>query len=103
MKETNDDIEFRALLKKSTLEAGENEWFTKKVMNRLPEKANDYSWVEKLLYVVGSLLCIICWIIYFETTHFNVITVRDLVVLGFMGVVTLVVMGQTIRRMLSLD
>ena len=101
MKETIDDIELRQLLKKSVPEKAENQWFVKKVLNRLPEKTNYYGLAEKLLYVVGSVLCIVYWIYYIDTAHFTVITVRDLMMMGLMGVVTLVVMVQTVRHLFS--
>ena len=36
--DNTDDMELSRLLKEQLPEAGRNEWFTRKVMNRLPEK-----------------------------------------------------------------
>ena len=41
MKRTDDDIKLAELLKKDGYQADENEWFTPRVLNRLPEKSED--------------------------------------------------------------
>ena len=38
MEKTKEDMEFMQMLKDNTPETAENPWFTRKVMNRLPQK-----------------------------------------------------------------
>ena len=40
MKRSTEDIEFANLLKERTPKVEQNPWFTRKVINRLPEKGN---------------------------------------------------------------
>ena len=43
------DNELRRMLQQELPEAGSDEWFTRKVMNRLPEKQpSSVSWIERL-------------------------------------------------------
>ena len=51
--DNTDDMELSRLLKEQLPEAGRNEWFTRKVMNRLPEKQQrSFGWLLPLAFTV---------------------------------------------------
>ena len=78
MKEDFNDIEFQKLIKEKAHKPGENPWFTRRVLNRLPEKESvpsAYS-IEKWIYAISTVLCGLCWVYLFNTDFFDVITVR---------------------------
>ena len=61
-KEYDTDIKLRKLLKDIQEEAPENEWFTRKVMNRLPDKkSKSHDWVMWCFYCVALIICIGFW------------------------------------------
>lgn len=63
MKENNiTDESIKAFLKSGSKEAPENPWFTKKVMNRLPEKeSKSYNWINTVIYITCLIVCFIVW------------------------------------------
>lgn len=63
MKQTNNisDDQLRSLLKKASMEAPENPWFTRKVLNRLPEKRRTHNWILWCVYVVVAVACSVGW------------------------------------------
>ncbi len=85
MKRNSDDIEFAKLLKQNTPEVSQNPWFTRKVVNRLPDK-NQPSMMWG--YILELILCLIvaaaAWWIYFTKLNMDVITVRDILTFIFM-------------------
>lgn len=102
MKEDFDDIEFKKLLKEQAHNAGENRWFTPRVLNRLPEKQEiNVSAIEKWGYIIGTILCFICWIMLYRTGFFNVITVRSLIYIVALSIGSIALMIQTIRTAFS--
>lgn len=80
------DDTLRALLKKSALQAPPEPWFTKKVMNRLPERAvNLTAWIEYGVYLISALATIVYGVIFgIDTYHSGVITVGDFSVLALL-------------------
>lgn len=85
MKRTDDDIKLAELLKKDGYQADENEWFTPRVLNRLPEKPRSSKWLKVAIYamVIGGVIG--CWLWYLHSRDTSVITVRDL--LTFAGMI----------------
>lgn len=56
-KDTLEDIKLRALLNNKLPQAPQNDWFVKKVMNRLPEKRrNSVSIIEIIGYATAILV-----------------------------------------------
>ena len=90
-KTENIDNELRQLIKSGAYDAGQDEWFTRRVMNRLPERQNrsalHLAWV---FYLVAALVCagFWLWMVYFSNP--TVVTVRDLIYITMAGIVTLV-------------
>ncbi|MCH5216854.1 MAG: hypothetical protein J1F10_07910, partial [Muribaculaceae bacterium] len=63
-KENSED----ALIKKSLLRANENELFTRKVLNRLPnskQKRTPYYLIEFGSCIIAQWICIALWICFF--------------------------------------
>lgn len=78
MKRTDpDDIKLAEMLKKDAYQATDNEWFTPRVMNRLPEKRHSAKWLKTLVYTLALAGVIGCWMWYSSTQDTSVITVRD--------------------------
>ena len=59
MKRETDDIELGRMLKQIQPEAGSNEWFTRKVMNRLPEKRSPgLGWLLPAAFALSFIICL---------------------------------------------
>lgn len=99
MKEDFNDIEFKQLLQEKAHKAGENAWFTPRVLNRLPEKNKGTSFlnIEKWCYIIAMILCVVCWGGLFLSGYFNVITVRSLIYITGLSIGTIVLTVQSIR------
>ena len=104
MKEDFDDIKFKQLLKEEAHKPGENPWFTRRVLNRLPEKDENTSIyaIEKWVYAFGIVLCGLCWGYLFTSGYFDVITVRTLLYTVVLIIGTIIFLIQAIRSVLSL-
>ena len=62
-----DDIEFGKILKSVQPEAGKNEWFTRKVMNRLPEKQrHGLGWLMPMALTVSLIICLAGWVYFLQ-------------------------------------
>lgn len=103
MKEDFNDIEFQKLFKEKAHKPGENPWFTRRVLNRLPEKESvpsAYS-IEKWIYAISTVLCSLCWVYLFNTDFFDVITVRTLIYIVALIIGTIAFIIQAVRAILS--
>ena len=59
------DEALRSLLKSAALQAPPSPWFTRKVMNRLPEKGvRTAAWIEYAVYLMAALATVIYAVIY---------------------------------------
>lgn len=103
MKEDFNDIEFQKLIKEKAHKPGENPWFTRRVLNRLPEKESvpsAYS-IEKWIYAIGTVLCGLCWVYLFNTDFFDVITVRTLIHTLLLVIGSILFVIQALRSIFS--
>ena len=81
--DNTDDMELSRLLKEQLPEAGRNEWFTRKVMNRLPEKQQrSFGWLLPLAFTVSIILCLVGWVYFLHNLNLEIILVRDVVTLA---------------------
>lgn len=93
MKEKKDkiDVELSQLLKQQSYKENTNEWFTPRVLNKLPAKqdnsARHMAWG---FYVAAVLVCagVWTWLLFFSDT--SVITIRDLIYTTIAAIVTLI-------------
>ena len=80
MKDNKADIKIKEYLKRELPQAPGNPWFTRKVMNRLPEKKPTLvSWIENAGFLVATVLLGFFWYDLISTTiNSDVITIGDI-------------------------
>lgn len=80
--EENIDRKLRSLFHSSHLEAPPSPWFTRKVLNRLPDrKRRVASIIEYALYIIG-IITTVCYTVSFirQTLQNHMITIGDVTV-----------------------
>ena len=83
------DIELGNLLKQETYDAAPNQWFTHRVLNKLPaKKDNSALHVAWFFYIAAALLCAGYWVWMLFFNDNTVITVRDILYFFIAGIVT---------------
>ena len=91
MKLDNNDKALKDLLKQEAFKEGENEWFTPRVMNKLPGKpgttASKVAWA---FYAAAAMVCLAFWIWLIFFHDLSVITVRDIIYAATAAAMTLV-------------
>ena len=102
MKRDEIDDRLGALLKEHTPQAADsNEWFTRKVLNRLPPKPKrSYTWLTVATYIVCFAVCIMVWLWFFLSLTPGIILVKDVVVAAILVVVTVALLWYVLRSML---
>ena len=89
MKRSTEDIEFANLLKERTPKVEQNPWFTRKVINRLPEKGNSQPvWIYTIALCAAVVVLVAAWAFYLSNVNLYLITVRDIVIFLSMASVT---------------
>ena len=100
MNTNEEDKKLAQLLKQGAHDPGENPWFTRRVLNKLPEKRQRGSWATTVVYTIALVVCVLCWLMLWRGQEPGVITVRDVLYNVMMGIVTLTVLWQTISSFL---
>ncbi|MBQ7205132.1 MAG: hypothetical protein IJS04_04735 [Muribaculaceae bacterium] len=101
MNTNEEDKKLAQMLKQGAHDPGENPWFTRRVLNKLPERRPRGSWATTVVYAVALVACVLCWLMLWRGQEASgVITVRDIVYNVVMGAVTLTVLWQTIAAAL---
>ncbi|MBQ6279365.1 MAG: hypothetical protein IJK68_06555 [Muribaculaceae bacterium] len=96
------DIELSELLKKESFDATPNQWFTHRVLHKLPMKKNNSALhMAWFFYIAAALLCIGYWIWLFFFNDNTVITVRDILYFTIAGIVTLLLTFSPLVAMFS--
>ncbi len=96
------DIELSELLKKESFDAPPNQWFTHRVLHKLPMKKNNSALhMAWFFYIAAALLCIGYWIWLFFFNDNTVITVRDILYFTIAGIVTLLLTFSPLVAMFS--
>ena len=95
-----EDKKLAQVLKQGAHDPGENPWFTRRVLNKLPEKQSRGSWATPVVYAIALVACVICWLVMLRGQDWAAITVRDLLYNVMMATVTLTVLWQTIVSLL---
>lgn len=103
MRRDRDDIELGDLLKASQPRAGKNEWFTRKVMNRLPERRRTFGWVRHVVFLLCFVICAISWAYLIVTQNYDVIIVKDVVAFGTLFAATIVLLWQFMQSLFQED
>ena len=100
MNTNEEDKKLAQVLKQAAHDPGENPWFTRRVLNKLPEKRPRGSWATTVIYAIGLVACALCWLMLWRGQDPGVITVRDVLYNALMCGVTLTVLWQTIASFL---
>ena len=95
-----DDRQLRKLLQAGSHTPGENPWFTRRVLNRLPESSGRVNLLIVAVYLVALVICFLCWRNLMRELDFFVITVRDVSHFVALAAVTLAVLWQSISLLL---
>lgn len=103
MNTIEEDKKLAQVLKQGAHDPGENPWFTRRVLNKLPEKRSQGSWATAVLYAIALVACIICWLMLWRGQDWGAVTVRDVLYNVLMAIVTLTVLWQTIASLLHAD
>lgn len=103
MNTNEEDKKLAQVLKQGAHDPGENPWFTRRVLNKLPEKRARGSWATTVIYAIALVACGLSWLLMWRGQEASgVITVRDILYNVLMGAVTLTVLWQTITSLLHL-
>ena len=97
MNTNEEDKKLAQVLKQGAHDPGENPWFTRRVLNKLPEKRPGGSWATTVVYAVALVACVLCWLMMWRGQEVSgVITVRDVLYNVMMCGVTLTILWQAI-------
>ena len=102
MNTNEEDKKLAQMLKQGAHDPGENPWFTRRVLNKLPERREQGSWSSVLLYAAALVVCCLCWLMLWRGQDTTVITVRDLLYHVTMGAVTIAVLWQEATALIHL-
>ena len=100
MNTNEEDKKLAQVLKQGAHDPGENLWFTRRVLNKLPEKQPRGSWATTVVYAIALVVCAICWLMMWRSQDWGAVTVRDVLYKFMMGAVTVTVLWQTIASAL---
>ena len=103
MKRNQEDIQLAQMLKEQSHQAKDNPWFTRRVLNRLPERNHSTRWVWGVVCAIAAVMCVLCWLWMLHDQDFTVLTVRDLTHYAVMIVITLAVMWQGVAAAFQHD
>ncbi len=96
MNTVDEDKKLAHVLKQGAHDPGENPWFTRRVLNKLPEKQPRGSWATTVIYVIALAVCALCWLMMWRGQDWGAVTVRDVLYNVMMGAVTITILWQTI-------
>ncbi len=102
MNTNEEDMKLAQVLKQGAHDPGENPWFTKRVLNKLPEKRSHGSWATMVVYAIALVACALFWLMMWRGQDWGTVTVRDLLYNVLMGVVTLTVLWQEVMAIIRL-
>ncbi len=91
MKRNAEDERLAKLLKDNAPDVKPNEWFTRRVMNKLPERRRNFRWLMPIVYAVAFVACLVMCVKFMMGYSDAVITVRDVLYFAVMVAVTLFV------------
>lgn len=100
MNTKDEDKKLAQVLKQGAYDPGENPWFTRRVLNKLPERRPRGSWATTVVYAIALVVCLLCWLMMWRSQDMIAITVRDVLYNVMMGATTVTVLWQTITSLL---
>jgi len=93
---TKKDQQLAQIIKQQAHQPGENPWFTRRVLGKLPARSPRHSHAPVLLMALALVLCVAGMAALVWHQDFTVITVRDVLSLALTSALTLVVLWQGI-------
>ena len=104
MKRTDEDLALGRILKEGAHQAPENEWFTRRLLNRLPAREQRRSrLVWAVVSVVALVMCVGCWLWLVGTQDPVAFTMRDLTHYVLMSVLSVFVLWSVTSMALKLE
>ena len=100
MNTNEEDKRLAQVLKQGAHDPGENPWFTRRLLNKLPERGEHGSWSTALIYAIALVACVLCWMMMWRGQDWGAVTVRDVLYNVMMGGVTLGVLWQEVIALL---
>ena len=100
MNTNEEDKKLAQMLKQGAHDPGENPWFTRRVLNKLPEKRSHGSMVTTVLYAIALVACIVGWLMMWHGQDWSAVTVRNILYNVMMSVITLTILWQTVASFL---
>lgn len=102
MKRDETDKKISALLKKAGQTAtASDEWFTRRVINRLPPKSvRSYAWVTVAVYVVCLAICLAGWAWFIFSLTPGILLVKDVLGGAALLFTTVVLLWQGLGELL---
>ncbi len=101
---TNDtDDKIRKLFKEQLPYGGttDNEWFTRKVLNRLPPKqSRNYNWITIAVYIISLFICSTGWVLFIFSRTPGLLLVKDLVGFVILLSTTIILLWHVISSLL---
>ena len=94
-----EDNKLAQVLKQGAHDPGENPWFTRRVLNKLPERRPRGSWATTVVYAIALVACVVCWLMMWRGQDWGAVTVRDLLYNAMMAGVTLTLLWHTIASL----
>lgn len=105
MKRDKIDKNISLLLKEQMPQAAAdgNEWFTRKVLNRLPPKPErNYAWINVAVYVISLAICLAGWVIFIFSLTPGILLVKDLLSGIALFAVTVVLLWHALGHLLRM-
>lgn len=81
---SDNDAELRRMIRQELPAASNDPLFTRKVMNRLPEKRPSLvSWIERLGFLLAAVVLVVLWMLFGrEVVSSGALTFTDLLIYG---------------------
>lgn len=70
----NDDKELHDSIRREIHDAPVNEWLTRRVVNRLPQRRMASSWIEKLAYFISGVLLVVSAVLAARQYSFSLVS-----------------------------
>ncbi len=99
----NDD-KLKQILKQESYKPGKNEWFTPRLLNKLPApRQRSTGWLNVVAYVLAAIACLAAWVLLLTHSDFHVITVRDILYFTTLTLVSTTVAFQLLKTLILSD
>ena len=98
MKRSEQDKKLAGFLKSGARQAQDNQWFTMRVLNKLPVPDVDFASLGKVCYAIAFVVTLACWYLFLRDFSVFVITVRDILHFTLLAVLSLTGLWSGVRQ-----